>query len=155
MLFYALTGHYVHEGITDLDRLMAVIKKPARSLTSVLPDAPESVVTLVDKALRHDPSERWQCAEDMAEAASAAFKELTGQAIPATLRSESEGMKGWTRPAVAPTVARAPALPSFVDVAMSDESLAVSVVFEPDAQGSSASATTMLERPSGENPDKK
>jgi serine/threonine-protein kinase len=153
MLFYALSGHYVHEGITDLDRLMAVIKKPARSLRDVMPEAPATVVTLVDKALRHNPADRWQCAEDMAEAASAAFKELTGQAIPATQRSESEGKKGWTRPAVAP--GGTPILPSFVDVSLSDESIALSVVFEPDAQVSNATAATLMERPSGDGSDEK
>ena len=33
MLFYALSGHYVHEANSQLDMLMATIKHPARSLT--------------------------------------------------------------------------------------------------------------------------
>jgi hypothetical protein len=131
---------------------MAVIKNPARSLKSVLPDAPETVVAMIDKALRYNPADRWQCAEDMSEAASAAFKELTGVAIPATERSESRGKKGWTRPAVG--AAASPAMPSFIDVSMSDESIAVSVVFEPDTQGSSASAATLADRPQSDEEPK-
>ena len=146
MLFFALSGHYVHEAVTDLDRLMAVMKNPARSLASVLPDAPAKLVAMVDRALRFDPAERWQCAEDMAAAAAVVFQELTGVAIPATERAESQGKKGWARPAVGP--AAAPELPSSVDVSMSDESVAVSVVFEPDAPASGAqSSATVVERP--------
>jgi serine/threonine-protein kinase len=133
MLFYALSGHYVHEAGSQLDMLMVTIKRPARSLTTVFPAAPPKLVELVDRALRFDPAERWQCAEDMGAAAAAAFKELTGNAIPTTQRTSSGGKQGWTRPAVLPT---APAAPAAVapgeDVVIHDASIAVSVIFEPD-----------------------
>jgi hypothetical protein len=78
-----------------------------------------------------DPAQRWQCAEDMAEAARAAFLELTGASIPATERSESDGKTGWATAAVGPAVARE--TPSAVDVDINVDSICVSVVFEPDA----------------------
>ena len=126
MLFYALAGRYVHEYSNQLDMLMATMKNPAPSLASVLPGAPAKVVALIDRALMFDPNQRWQSAEDMAEAARAAFQELTGAAIPATARVESDGKQGWARAAVGPT-----AVPA-IDVVMHDASIAVSVVFEPD-----------------------
>jgi len=135
MLFYALSGRYVHDGKSQFDMLLAVTKTPARSLATVFPAAPAKVVELVDRALKHDPAERWQCAEDMAQAAHAAFQELTGSAIPATERSEVGGRKGWTRAAVSPVAARA--VPAGEDVVLHDESIAVSVVFEPDTMISS------------------
>jgi eukaryotic-like serine/threonine-protein kinase len=130
MLFYALSGRYVHEANSQLDMLMATATKPARPLATAMPDAPPKLALLVDRALKYEPSERWQCAEDMAAAAQAAFQELTGASIPATARAESDGKAGWMCAAVAP----AGASPSNagVDVVINDASLCVSVVFEPD-----------------------
>lgn len=130
MLYYALAGRYVHEANSQLDMLMATMKKPAPSLASVLPNLSPKVVTMVDRALMFDPAQRWQCAEDMAEAARAAFLELTGASIPATERSESDGKTGWAMAAVGPAVAQE--TPSAVDVDMNVDSICVSVVFEPD-----------------------
>ena len=130
MLFYALSGHYVHEAQSQLDMLMAVIKQPARSLLAVLPSAPPKLVELVDRALKYEPAARWQCAEDMACAAKEAFQELTGSTIPSTERVDSDGKVGWTCAAVAPTGGASPT--EGVDVAINDASLCVSVVFEPD-----------------------
>jgi serine/threonine protein kinase len=131
MLFYALTGRYVHDGGSQLDMLMATIKHPARSLASVLPRAPAKLVTLVDRALKYDPNERWQCAEDMADAARAAFQEITGVPIPSTVRSESGGKAGWARAALSLAPPRAE--PPGEEVIIHDASIAMSVVFEPDA----------------------
>ena len=136
MLFYALSGHYVHEGNSQIDMLMVTIKQPARSLATVAPSLPPKVVELVDRALKYDPAERWQCAEDMAAAAQAAFQELTGMSIPATLRSEADGKKGWVRAAVSTAPPRAPTS-SGMDVVIDDASIQVSVVFEPDTLTSS------------------
>jgi eukaryotic-like serine/threonine-protein kinase len=137
MLFYALSGHYVHEASNQLDMLLATIKQPARSLATVLPTAPPKLVDLVDRALKFEPAARWQCAEDMAYAAKQAFQELTGSTIPSTERVEENGQAGWTRAAVAPTLGVSPTggpegVEMGVDVAISDASLCVSVVFEPD-----------------------
>ena len=130
MLFYALSGHYVHEANSQLDMLMATMKDHARSLASVMPGACPQVVTMVDRALMFDPTQRWQCAEDMAAAAQLAFQELTGASIPETLRSEADGKKGWARAAVSPAVS--PAASPAIDVPMNVDSICVSVVFEPD-----------------------
>jgi len=129
MLYYALSGRYVHEHNNQLDMLMATMKNPAPSLASVLPSAPATVVTMVDRALRFDPNQRWQSAEEMGAAARAAFQELTGTAIPETTRIESGGQQGWARAAVALADAQAS---SAIDVVMHDASIAISVVFEPD-----------------------
>jgi serine/threonine-protein kinase len=131
MLFYALSGHYVHEANSQLDMLMATMKDHARSLASVLPGASPKVVTMVDRALMFDPTQRWQCAEDMAAAARVAFQEITGTDIPTTERSESDGQTGWARAAVGPAVAQE-SLSSAIDVPMNTDSICVSVVFEPD-----------------------
>jgi serine/threonine protein kinase len=132
MLFYALSGCYVHDGRSQFDMLLAAAKQPARSLAVVFPAASPKVIELVDRALKHDPAERWQCAEDMAQAARAAFQEMTGTSIPATERSEVDGQKGWAR-----AVVSAAPKPEGEDVVLHEDSIAVSVVFEPDTVASS------------------
>jgi hypothetical protein len=122
----------VHESASQLDMLMATIKEPARSLATVVPRAPAKVVALVDRALKYDPAERWQCAEDMSAAARAAFQEITGVPIPTTTRSEAGGKAGWARAAVSLAPPRAE--PAGEEVVIHDESIAVSVVFEPDTE---------------------
>jgi serine/threonine-protein kinase len=141
MLFYALSGRYVHDGKSQFDMLLAVAKQPARSLATVFPTAPAKVVELVDRALKYDPAERWQCAEDMAEAARAAFQELTGTSIPATERSEVGGKKGWARAVVSPGGKPSPT--EGEDVVLHEDSIAVSVVFEPDTVVSSHPETDL------------
>ncbi|MBN2575952.1 MAG: serine/threonine protein kinase [Deltaproteobacteria bacterium] len=131
MLFYALSGHYVHDGDSQFDMLMAATKNPARSLSSVFPAAPAKIVELVDRALRYDPAQRWQCAEDMAEAARAAFQQITGTSIPLTERAEVDGKKGWARAALTPAILKSPVEGEVV--VLHDKSIAVSVLFEPDA----------------------
>jgi serine/threonine protein kinase len=130
MLFYALSGRYVHEADNQLDMLMATMKEPARSLAAVAPSLPAKVVTMVDRALMFEPAARWQCAEDMAAAARSAFEELTGMAIPATARTESDGRTGWARAAA--SLVPASDLAGAVDVVIHPDSICVSVVFEPD-----------------------
>jgi eukaryotic-like serine/threonine-protein kinase len=130
MLFYALSGRYVHEANSQLDMLMATVQKPARSLVSVMPSATPQLIELVDRALKYEPSARWQCAEDMAQAAQQAFKELTGTTIPTTERAESDGRLGWMRAAALP--AAGPPSSSGVEVVIHDASLCVSKVFEPE-----------------------
>jgi eukaryotic-like serine/threonine-protein kinase len=129
MLFFALSGQYVHPANSQLDMLMITIKQPARSLASVFPAATSQLVQLVDRALAYDPAQRWQCAEDMAVAAATTFEELTGTSIPTTQRVDSGGKQGWTRPAV---LLASPAAAAADDIVIHDESIAVSVVFEPD-----------------------
>jgi serine/threonine-protein kinase len=142
MLFYALSGRCVHEAESDLKILMAVMKKPAPSLSSVWPVAPAKVAALVDRALRFNPAERWQCAEDMAAATTEAFQELTGMAIPATARAESDGKKGWTRAAVNPIRAA----PKSIQVT-EDDFIPISMVFEPDTQAPASDASDPFKTP--------
>jgi eukaryotic-like serine/threonine-protein kinase len=142
MLFYALSGHYVHEAGSQLDMLMVTLKRPARALADVFPAATPKLAELVDRALKFDPAERWQCAEDMAAAAAAAFQELAGTTIPHTQRVDADGKKGWTRAAVLPASPTPAAPATGEDVVIHDASIAVSVVFEPDTLVDPPSAPT-------------
>jgi serine/threonine-protein kinase len=77
-LFTAVTGRLVHEGENARQVMVRAATQPARLLSSVLPDAPDSVVQLLAKALDFDKSARWACAAAMREAVAQAYIELYG-----------------------------------------------------------------------------
>jgi len=80
-MFRALTGETVFpaEGPV-IERLMAVARKPARSLASVDPRLPRLVVELVDRALAFDPDDRWPSANVMRVVVQDVLAQLTEEA---------------------------------------------------------------------------
>jgi serine/threonine protein kinase len=57
-MFHALTGRYVHHGGSTVDRLIAAMKKPAPSISTVVADVPHSLVELIDVSLAFPVVER-------------------------------------------------------------------------------------------------
>ena len=58
-MFRALSGETVHPSTGPvIDRLMAVARKPPRSIASVVPHLPRQVIELFDLALAFDPENR-------------------------------------------------------------------------------------------------
>lgn len=64
-MFSALSGQYVHDGENAAQVLIKVATTPARSLATVLPNAPHEVVALIDKALAFHNEDRWNSAAEM------------------------------------------------------------------------------------------
>ncbi len=59
-MFRALAGETVHPSTGPIiERLLAVARKPPRSLASLAPHLPRPVIELVDRALAFDPEDRW------------------------------------------------------------------------------------------------
>jgi serine/threonine-protein kinase len=81
-LFTAMAGRLVHEGRTVNELLLAGMTKPAPSLATLLPDAPPSVVALIDRALAFEREARWASAAEMRNAVRAAFVELDARDLP-------------------------------------------------------------------------
>jgi serine/threonine protein kinase len=114
-IFRALTGQFVHEDGTPNERFIAAMTKPARSLATVLPDTPRSVVALVDRALAFKQDDRWLDARHMQEALRACYAEMGKQSIQPPTGRET-----------------APTLPDgAVEPTVSLDDVAVSVIFEP------------------------
>jgi eukaryotic-like serine/threonine-protein kinase len=65
-LFTLLSGVTVHDAPYAAETLVKAATSPARSLLTVLPDAPPLVAKVVDQALAFEPKDRWQSAEAMA-----------------------------------------------------------------------------------------
>ena len=65
-MFRALTGETVHPSTGPIIvRLLAVARKPPRSIATVLPRLPRPVIELVDRALAFEPEDRWPSANVM------------------------------------------------------------------------------------------
>ena len=85
-MFRALSGETVHPSTGPvIDRLMAVARKPPRSIASVVPHLPRQVIELVDRALAFDPENRWPSANVM---------RVVVQDVMAQLREEADAQGG-------------------------------------------------------------
>lgn len=122
-MYYAMSGRLVREESTAVDQLVSAIRNPAPSLRSVMPEAPEALVKLVDRALAFDPAQRYPDARAMQAAVHDVFARLTGRPLPSTQRMNLHGVAGWARP---------------VNLPREDEELDISVVFEPDTLNDAA-----------------
>lgn len=71
-----LTGRFVHRDGTANERMIAAATQRPASLAVLRPDLPDSLVRLVDGALRVDPQERFASASEMLLAAEAAACDL-------------------------------------------------------------------------------
>ena len=80
-LFALLTGRNVHEGDNGQQVLIRAATTPATSLAAVVPDAPRSVVALIDRALAFDKTQRWPSAEALRDATREAHVSLLGRAV--------------------------------------------------------------------------
>ena len=79
LMFAALSGHYVHEGKTAVQRIIATSKNPARSLSTVAPDLPAEIVVIVDRSLSFSKDARYPTTRDLQNAVKAAFAKLARQ----------------------------------------------------------------------------
>ena len=79
-VFNLASGRCVHEGDNPQETVVYAATRPARSLASVLPDAPRAVVEAIDRALAFDKGARWSSAaamrDGLREASIAAFGRL-------------------------------------------------------------------------------
>jgi serine/threonine-protein kinase len=71
-MFRLLTGRYVHEGSGTQAVLAQAATEPAPSLRDHLPDAPEALVVVVDRALAFSKADRFEDARAMRHALEAA-----------------------------------------------------------------------------------
>jgi serine/threonine-protein kinase len=74
MIFTLASGQYVHLASTKNERRGLAMSRPARSLASVLPNLPPSLVKVVNRSLEYEVGERWQSACAFREALATAAK---------------------------------------------------------------------------------
>jgi serine/threonine-protein kinase len=81
-MFTLLSGHIVHEGESSQHLAILAATEPARSLSTVIPDASLPLVALVDKALAFEKANRWPTADAMRLAICETCVELFGDPSP-------------------------------------------------------------------------
>jgi serine/threonine protein kinase len=82
-MFTLISGEFVHgSDATISEYVAATFTRHARSLRTVAPDVPASVVALVDRALKLDKRQRWASATEMLDALRAAYTESYGVSLP-------------------------------------------------------------------------
>ncbi|MBX3229104.1 MAG: serine/threonine protein kinase [Labilithrix sp.] len=64
-MYTLLSGRPVHDGQSGQHIAILAATQPAASLASVLPEAPEDVVAIVDRALAFNKTDRWESAAAM------------------------------------------------------------------------------------------
>ena len=65
VLYEQLAGRRPFEGDTELERLQAIVHRPAPPLAELCPDVPVALRMIVEKALEKDPAERYQSMRDL------------------------------------------------------------------------------------------
>jgi class 3 adenylate cyclase/tetratricopeptide (TPR) repeat protein len=78
-LFSLLSGRIVHDAKTHMEVVIAAATAQAKSLGAFAPDAPKSLVEVVDRALSFDKQDRWPSARAMQQALRAAFPDRQRQ----------------------------------------------------------------------------
>src|ERR1700733_12302375 len=78
-LFTLISGQYVHPVESAHGKVLASATKPARSLRDAAPEVPSSVVSVIDRALAFERTERWADAASMREALKWARMGLAGE----------------------------------------------------------------------------
>jgi serine/threonine protein kinase len=84
-LFALASGKLVHEADNAQQLLIIAATTPARSLATVMPEAPPQVVSVVDRALAFDKNKRWASALEMRDALKDVQMALYGGAPSAQL----------------------------------------------------------------------
>jgi serine/threonine-protein kinase len=80
-IFTLLSGELVHEGENPTMLVILAATEHARSLATVMPDAPEALVGLVNRALSFDKAARYQTAAEMRVAIGELYQTLFGRPI--------------------------------------------------------------------------
>ena len=96
-LFTLLTGRQVHEAPNINQLMLAAMTRPAPPIRQVLPDLPEAIGAVVDRALAFDREKRWQSAREMQRA----IREV-GRALPGFTDPPGLGASAGSAPADAP-----------------------------------------------------
>jgi class 3 adenylate cyclase/tetratricopeptide (TPR) repeat protein len=81
-LFALLSGRIVHDAKTHMEVVIAAATAQAKSLGGFAPDAPKSLVDIVDRALSFKKEERWPSARAMQQAFRQAFPAQHRSAVP-------------------------------------------------------------------------
>jgi serine/threonine-protein kinase len=104
-LFTLASGELVHDGDNAQQIMIKAATLPARSLSSVLSEAPREVVHVIDRALAFEKRDRWRSAAELRDAIRMAYGGVSGQELPispsaATTATAGSAKSASTRPSL-------------------------------------------------------
>jgi serine/threonine-protein kinase len=103
-MYHLITGRLPFPGDSQIDRLGKRISGRAVPITDVMPDVPASLVPVLDRLLAHKPQDRFQTADEAAEALQALIRPRNKSAAAVASRKPSPPAEPSPPPA-APAVA--------------------------------------------------
>ena len=130
LMFNTITGYFVHDGGTVTEIIVAAATTRAKPVRSVMPEVPEAVAAIIDRALAFEQTERWQNAREMQTALDVVMRGglVMAAAPPPSSQSPSQPLTDprlmfappasaplsapLSAPASAPAFGPAPALPA-------------------------------------------
>jgi serine/threonine-protein kinase len=102
--FFALvSGELVHPEETAHELIFSSATKPARSLATIVPAVPASIVAVIDRALAFGKEDRWQTAAEMRAALFHATREHFGASSPEAVVASALQQRTVGNAAVSPT----------------------------------------------------
>jgi serine/threonine protein kinase len=144
-MFKAMTGHYVHEGDSVQERLLAAMSQRARSIATVMPALAPPIALVVDRALAFQMADRWPNAGAMQSSLWRAYQIVEQRPFPGTGGGVVSSPQN---PLADPSGQGDDTEPDTVSpITTSAFDVAVSVVFEPDETNDSI--VVDFEDPSG------
>jgi eukaryotic-like serine/threonine-protein kinase len=91
-MFTLLSGSFVHDEGTASETMAASFTKPARLLSTVLPDVHVALAAVVDRALLRALADRWQDANTMRAALRQAYFTMFGRRLPSRPKMRPPGL---------------------------------------------------------------
>jgi eukaryotic-like serine/threonine-protein kinase len=82
LMFNLLSGEFVHVAESAHEMVIVAATKPPRSVGAVMPETPQPVVELVDRALAFESRARWPDARSMQKAVRETYEALYGAPFP-------------------------------------------------------------------------
>ena len=92
-MFAILSGRHVHEAETSNEQFALAMTEKAPPMAEVAPEVPPEVCAIVDRALQYDKGLRWEDANSMLAAVTAAYKELVGEQLKPAPRSATSAQR--------------------------------------------------------------
>jgi len=114
-MFTLISGQYVHDAETVEMMLVRAGSRPARSLVTLVPDAPAPIIAVVDRGLEFERTDRWASARAMQAALEVAYLEAFGAPVPGAKTNKPRLALGVTQDKPAAPARSSPSLPPTFD----------------------------------------
>ena len=109
VLYEMATGVRAFEGESSLSTLSAILRDEAKPMSTVAPDVPPQLETVIQRCLRKLPDDRWQSMKDVQTALSALKRESDSGSLYTTRVVAPAGPVSMGPPSVKATAVSAPA----------------------------------------------